>query len=267
MPTYYDKPNQRLVMTKQAASANFWDQLWTEPDIRKKVEQDSLNTFYTGLTQRFLPPNPVTRVLDAGCGQGAVVLSHHRLGYQSYGIDYAQQTIAAATQAFPELDLRFGDVADLPYEKNFFNAYWSLGVIEHFYQGYQPIIQEAWRVIRPGGYLFITFPNFNPQRRLKANIGQYRSFSPTNSAPPDFYQFALNKQSVTRDLTNLGFKLLYGRAVDGLKGLREEVQPMQPFLTALTHSQSRPSQLLGTAITELAAPFSGHVLLQVYQKP
>jgi len=42
----------------------------------------------------------------------------------------------------------------LKFPNNFFDGYWTLGVIEHFWEGYNQIIEEAKRVIKPGDIYF-----------------------------------------------------------------------------------------------------------------
>ena len=49
-------------------------------------------------------------------------------------IDYAPKTVEFVNKKFPFLDIRLGDVTKLDFDDNFFDAYWSFGVIEHFYQ-------------------------------------------------------------------------------------------------------------------------------------
>ena len=67
----------------------------------------------------------------------------------------------------PDLNIDFGDVRSLPYKKSSFDGIWSLGVIEHNWDGYDQILREAHRVLRSGGYFFLAFPSFSPLRKLK----------------------------------------------------------------------------------------------------
>jgi len=263
--TQYDRTRDRLVMFNKAATAEFWDSLWQSDNLRKQIELESANSFYVAQTQRVLPANPDTRVLDAGCGRGAVVLSHARAGYDAYGIDFAAQTIDAARQLYPELKLSVADVRQLPFEDNFFSAYWSLGVIEHFYDGYQEVIVEARRVIKPGGFLLITFPHLSGLRKLKISLRAYEQFDSPASAPINFYQFALNYRKVLHELQQLGFELRYRRSLDGLKGLNDEVAALRPLIKTILHSRSRLIQMSGAALSEAFAPVAGHIVLLVLQ--
>lgn len=266
MTTYFDKPNSRLVFIKQKASASYWDQHWQADDLKTKIEQAASNKYYTAVTRRFLQPKPSTRILDGGCGHGSVVLSLTRAGYDAHGVDYARQTITAASNLYPDLKLSYGDVAALDAPDKSFHGYWSLGVIEHYYEGYNAIIKEMHRVLKPNGFLFITFPHLSLLRHLKTKVNAYPPWLENNQLRHSFYQFALNYQHVTNDLSRLGFTLRYHRPIDGLKGLKDEVAWLKTPIKSLTGSPHYISRKISTAISELASPVSGHVMLQVLQK-
>ena len=61
-----------------------------------------------------------------------------------------------------ELILTQSDVHELPFPESTFGAYLSYGVVEHFPQGPQAAITEAYRVLKPGGLIFMMVPAANP---------------------------------------------------------------------------------------------------------
>ena len=65
------------------------------------------------------------------------------------------------------------DVRNLNFDDGFFDGYWSLGVIEHFYEGYERIIKEVNRVIKRNGFVFLTFPSLSFLRKFKSKWGLY----------------------------------------------------------------------------------------------
>lgn len=50
------------------------------------------------------------------------------------------------------------DATHLTFADNTFDLVYSISVIEHIYNGSRKAIQEMLRVVRPGGYLYVTFP-------------------------------------------------------------------------------------------------------------
>ena len=112
------------------------------------------------------------RVLDVGCGVGALVNAMVRHGYDAYGFDVP----ALASQwakARNEYDRFFcGDAAELPFPNDCFDAVTSLGVIEHigtaighctlsdnYWEQRRAYAHEILRVTRPGGKIVIACPN------------------------------------------------------------------------------------------------------------
>ena len=123
---------------------------------------------------------------------------------------------------YPTLDIRVDDVRKTKFESASFDAYWSLGVIEHFFEGYLPIANEMARLVRPGGYLFLTFPHMSKLRKWKAKRG-YFPLLENFSAPKGFYQFALNPSDVIGVFEERGFHLIGQRRIEGFKGIKDEI--------------------------------------------
>ena len=128
-------------------------------------------------------------------------------------------------QAMPELDVCLVDVRAPPIADNSLDGYISVGVIEHFWEGYTPILAEMRRTLRPGGFLFVSFPYLSPLRRWKVRLGAYpRGTKAEYEERRDaFYQFALPAAQVQRDLERLGFRLLERLIWDGIKGFEDEL--------------------------------------------
>jgi SAM-dependent methyltransferase len=195
-------------------------------------------------TRRYLKPEECGTVLEGGCGTGYYVAALQRAGYKTVGIDFAPRTVAMLNRVAPELDIRLGDVRRLPFEEGTISGYWSIGLIEHFFSGYQPLAVEMARVIRSGGYLFLIFPYLSPVRRLKARLGLYPSFA-GDGEPAGFYQFALDLSSVTSEFEKLGFQLCSVRGQAGLKGSKDEIRAIRAPLQKLYNYPGRSFVLRG----------------------
>ncbi|MEP6917900.1 MAG: class I SAM-dependent methyltransferase [Acidobacteriota bacterium] len=93
-----------------------------------------------------------TRILAWAAGRGA----------RAYGVDISAPTVMQARTAFTEgagsLRSAVGDVRDLPFADNTFDAIYSMGTIEHFDETERAVAEMA-RVLKPGGRAIIGVPN------------------------------------------------------------------------------------------------------------
>jgi ubiquinone/menaquinone biosynthesis C-methylase UbiE len=263
---YFDKKNNRLIFVSQKATSNFWDTHWNDTQLKESILAGKHDRFVAKNTKSFIPAEKTNKILEGGCGKGQFVYSLKLQGYDSYGIDYAEKTVTKINTALPELKVTLGDVTAIDFPDSYFNGYWSLGVIEHFYSGYTPTLKEMHRVIKPNGYLFLTFPYMSPLRRLKASLSKYTPFNAENFDESSFYQFALNYKNVQKDLEPLGFTLVKKKPFDGIKGLKDEISITKPLLQKIYDSKNIFLQIVGAVISRILAPFSSHSILLIFKK-
>lgn len=258
---FFDSAADRLVYVDEPASEAFWDDRWkgdhfTADAIRKK------RAFVQWETSRFL--SPPARVLDAGCGLANTVFGLHHAGFDAYGVDFAPETVEAVRKHAPELKIELADVRDMPFEDNFFDGVWSLGVIEHFTEGYDAIIKEAHRVLKPGGLLFLTVPSVSPLRRLKIRLGLYEDSS--RAAMERFYQFAFLPRDTEDAICSLGFERpIKRRGSGGLIGLRAEVPVLRTLLKPV-FARNPVSSAIRRGLDLVLNPFSYHTYYFVFRK-
>jgi ubiquinone/menaquinone biosynthesis C-methylase UbiE len=96
------------------------------------------------------------KVLEIGCGCGVDAVEHALHGAEMYAIDLTESAVNYTKKLFESLELEAGDIrqADatlgLPYEDNFFDMVYSIGVIHHSPEP-EKIVKEMHRVLKPGG--------------------------------------------------------------------------------------------------------------------
>ncbi|RUW62294.1 class I SAM-dependent methyltransferase [Mesorhizobium sp. M7A.F.Ca.US.008.03.1.1] len=251
---FYDEKNRRIVHVGTVADDDYWDSHWAEGIVLKP------DRFVVETTKRYLTGS--AKVLDAGCGLANTVHGLHQAGFSAYGIDFAQKTVGMVNRAAPHLQVTVGDVRATGFADEFFDGVWSLGVIEHFFDGYDEIALEMRRIIRSGGVAFVTVPSISPLRRLKIRMGLYPRFSGEQAG---FYQFVLGPSSIVSSFEQHGFKLLGSQPRGGFKGLKDETffsKPMQAWYD----SKNGILRGLRAAADRLLGPFSHHTRLYVFHR-
>ncbi len=267
---YYDPAKRCLVYEERFRSdSDFWDDHWAKDDWNEIEIKGKKDRFVGKITKKFLKPNRSLKVLEGGCGKGQYVYSLNRAGYDAYGIDYAQATVSKVNRLFPRLNINFSDIRKTDFPDNFFDAYWSLGVIEHFYDGYTEILDEMHRVLKPGGYAFVTFPYMSPLRKLRARLGRYPEFDEKRLDMSKFFQFALDAKRVQENFSEKGFEMVYRRSFDGIKGLKDELDDFpyfQKIFKKIYYSKNFFIKIIKYTIHLSLAPICGHIVLMTFKK-
>ena len=108
---------------------------------------------------RSLPPEKGLRLLDIGCGNGALSARLAQAGMKVTGIDFTLSGIDRARGSFPDLEFAAHDITEpLPPElRGRFDVVVSAEVIEHLFlpRGLFACAHEA---LAPGGTLIVTTP-------------------------------------------------------------------------------------------------------------
>lgn len=95
-----------------------------------------------------------TSLLDIACGSGLAVRMAKAAGANPSGIDAAENLIAIAQDRTPDADVRLGDMFALPWEDESFDVITSINGI---WGECEAALAEAYRVLRPGGSIAISF--------------------------------------------------------------------------------------------------------------
>jgi len=187
-------------------------------------------------------------------------------GYTAVGIDFAARTVAQARIAYPGVDVRKGDVRALEFPDRFFDGYWSIGVIEHFWGGYDAILSEAARVVKTDGFLFLTAPWLSPyrQRRVRARGYCIEDFA---AEPASFYQFALGRSEVGRALARHGFRLLRWQGLASEVSMQEDMARLRPQVDWLLLSRgSIFKRAFRQIIARAADAYCGHSFMAIAER-
>ncbi len=256
----------KLVFLKEKATPEFWDRKWQTRDWKKEITRSRKKIYWAHILKKYLPDKD-TRILEGGCGTGHIVDAMDYWGYQAIGVDFASETVAKIKEVMPNLDVRCGNVMALDFEDDYFDGYWSLGIIEHFWQGYDDILKEMNRGLKVGGYAFVSFPCISRLDRLKIYLSGYKNFTGVDM-PDNFYQFGLDVNAVRKDFERAGFKCLSVRRRDGLQGLIR-VWPGSERISLALRKMSKKSfiiRLFKEGMNYVLAPLCGHITLLILKK-
>lgn len=189
-----------------------WTAKWRErdrpPDVSAVARREEYRLMKPYLDR--LPRN--SRVLDGGCGLGEWTVFLAAQGYDVVGIDISADTVRRLREWFPSCAFTHGDLRHTDFAPESFNAYFSWGTFEHFEAGPGGCITEAHRILKPGGWLFVSVP-FHNQRLARRDARALErwddQFDRTTgySRPMRFYQWRLTEPELQRELEMHGFRV------------------------------------------------------------
>ncbi len=96
------------------------------------------------------------RILEIGCGTGALVERLAHRGQVAVGLDLRAEGMTAMRRRTPALQFVRGEAERLPFASRTFDGILLLDVLEHVDDG--PVLDEVSRVLGPNGWVLITAP-------------------------------------------------------------------------------------------------------------
>jgi SAM-dependent methyltransferase len=240
-------------------------------DVRAHLEREYEGVFASGQVERHIEGYvaldaaaplvdlvcerlaPGDTVLDVGCGYGAFVTLARERGMDARGIELAAFEIDYARERFAERDPNGdpqklfvnGDALSLPNGDDTVDAVTFWNVIEHV-GDWGRALEEAERVLRPGGWLFVIAPNYASFRREAHYHVPWVPLFPRPMArtylrmlgrDPRFFDEAIHyctTSAVRRRIRGLGLELVDRRAERLSEAGRIENPKVRRAMTALS---------------------------------
>ena len=136
-------------------------------------------------------------LVDVGCGGGAFLRHCRERGWRAIGFDPSVQSVAYAREHGLEAYAEKWPPCSLPDESA--DAVTFINVLDHLRDPFG-VLGEAWRILRPGGVLYIRVPNgpvhMNLKRALNAiGLGQLAVF----------HLYGFSRDAFLHHLPRLGF--------------------------------------------------------------
>lgn len=253
---------QSLVYRSASADERFWDERWAASVERSFRTAAPKRTWLADVVRHHL--RAPARVLEGGSGLAEHARALANDGYEMTALDFAPDTIEILRRKAPFLHPTLGDVRSLPFDQSTFDGYLSPGVIEHFYDGWNEIAAEAFRVLRSRGLFFVTFPAMSPLRRVLLHGHQYPEWD--EAWRSEFYQFALEIADVELVLKSKGFQVESRRYAMALSGLEDAFPRLEGPIDWFRRSQF-PVRAFAGLVGKLLEPIAGHIAIVVARRP
>jgi ubiquinone/menaquinone biosynthesis C-methylase UbiE len=118
---------------------------------------------------------PGVELLDMACGSGLALRHAEAMGATTAGIDAAESLLEIAQDRNPRSDLRLGSMFELPWSDERFDVLTSINGI---WGGCGAALDEAHRVLRPGGMIGISFWGDGKPNDLRGCFKAFARHSP-----------------------------------------------------------------------------------------
>ncbi|MGA3176805.1 MAG: class I SAM-dependent methyltransferase [Candidatus Acidiferrum sp.] len=151
---FYARIRMGYVRTKyhyRESGHDRWDQLFALLAYLNPIRRASFDfcVFY-------LKSKPYGRLLELGCGSGAMLKSMKELGWQVEGVDFDPAAVGQAREK--GLTVHLGTLADQKFPDETFDAITASHFIEHISDPLG-MLQQCRRLLKPGGLLVLITPN------------------------------------------------------------------------------------------------------------
>ncbi len=196
-----------------------WDSYWKKSNFKHELElceTDGLVPIFNQYLRKG------TKIVEAGCGLGKWVIYLYTKGYDITGIDTNSYALKALHTYSKEVSTIQASVEDMPLSANSIDTYISLGVVEHIQDGPVKALQEAYRVLKQGGYAIVEVPFDNVQRQVLRLVNQGKVSVKTpirklfeklglkkerSKIETEFYEYHYTKEEMKTFMEKAGFTI------------------------------------------------------------
>lgn len=217
---YWIKVGKRLVNygTSEGNNPQTWTDHFKEDAMTDIIKSGYSNTPILNAFRKYIPKDG--KIIEGGAGVGRWLVILKELGYDIEGIDFSKELVQRVKDEFPDIPYKVGNIFNLDYPNDYFDAYISMGVVEHFQKGPEKALREAYRVLKRGSILFCAVPYFNPVRQFKSYFGSYREGDDNKWV---FFEYAFSKREFKEILRANGFRTIQVVPYKAFKGITTEV--------------------------------------------
>ncbi len=169
----------------------------------KSAEAYPNHAFILRAVKQLLPEGELT-ILDVGCGNGYIASQLSAMGHNVIAVDASEDGIVIGRKAHPgvrfDVHSAYDDLRAIVVDVDLVV---STEVIEHLYQP-NLFLENAFKVLRPGGHLIITTPYHGYLKNLALSLCNYWDKHHTVDWENGHIKF-FSEKTLTRMLSACGF--------------------------------------------------------------
>ena len=179
----------------------YWDRRWTEAG--RDLDHFLDPSIYPIKYAEMVMDDPKKLVVELGCGLGRVLKHYHYLGFRICGIERSNVAVKRLLTEHPCLNVREGDVLDLPYDDEMFDIALAFGLYHNLEHGFDRALAETARCLRSGGRFCITMRPDNLEMRLNE---WYWRWQPRQGRTDGqhFHKWLVNEDDFRQSLKKVG---------------------------------------------------------------
>ena len=192
----------------------------TEPELRLRYETEYPRNFaparirtprlemHAGLLAEARRHATPGRLLDVGCGGGHLLRAARDAGWRGIGTDLSHAACAAARET-AQVPVAQTAATALPFRDGALDAVALVNVLDHTAAG-RCTLEEAARVLRPGGLLVVRVPNGPVHAAAATALSRLGPFARLRSldAFPILHLFAFGRRALVRLVSRAGFDVV-----------------------------------------------------------
>lgn len=169
---------------------------------------------YCELLDEFEKFRKTNRLLDVGSGCGFLLEIAKDRGWEVYGTELTDEMIALGNQK--GFQMRQGDISSAGFNPEMFDIITCIEVLEHL-NNPKEVVEEMFTILRPGGKVYLTTPNFNSllRYRLKSAYDVIEYPNHLSYYTPKTLRQLFSKRFKVEKISTTGYSLTRSRTSRG----------------------------------------------------